>query len=67
MAILSEEGSARSLQSEPSSDAKTRVFDFILMKEVLHPHLPVGIPCYDFTLVTSPALGIPLLTVRVTT
>ena len=37
------------------------------MKEVIHPHLPVGIPCYDFTLVTSPALGIPLLTVRVTT
>ena len=67
MAILSEEGSGRSLQSELSSDAKTKVFDFILMKEVLHPHLPVGIPCYDFTLVTSPALGIPLLTVRVTT
>ena len=25
-------------------------------KEVIHPHLPVGIPCYDFTPVTSHSL-----------
>jgi len=30
------------------------------MKEVLHPHLPVGIPCYDFTLITTTAVGVPL-------
>ena len=36
-------------------------------KEVIQPHLPVRLPCYDFTPVTSPALGIPLLTVRVKT
>ena len=29
-------------------------------KEVIQPHLPVRLPCYDFTLVTSPAFGIPL-------
>ena len=61
MTILIQEGSHRPLQSEPSSDAKTEVFDFILMKEVLHPHLPVGIPCYDFTLITTTAVGVPLL------
>lgn len=35
-------------------------------KEVIQPHLPVRLPCYDFTLVTSPAFGIPLLAVKVT-
>ena len=37
------------------------------MKEVIQGHLPVALPCYDFTLVTSPALGAPLPKVRVTT
>ncbi|KAK8564751.1 hypothetical protein V6N12_058334 [Hibiscus sabdariffa] len=36
-------------------------------KEVIQPHLPVRLPCYDFTTVTSPAFGIPLLAVKVTT
>jgi len=41
------------------------LFAFILwvglpLKEVIQPHLPVRLPCYDFTLVTSPAFGIPL-------
>ncbi len=37
-------------------------------KEVIQPHLPVRLPCYDFTPVTSPAFGIPLPQgVRVTT
>ena len=35
-------------------------------KEVFQPHLPVRLPCYDFTPVISPALDAPLLTVRVT-
>ena len=34
-------------------------------KEVIQPHLPVRLPCYDFTLVTSRALVIPLLAVKV--
>ena len=29
-------------------------------KEVIHPHLPVGIPCYDLSPVTGPILGGPL-------
>ncbi|KAL8550744.1 hypothetical protein ACS0TY_009234 [Phlomoides rotata] len=36
-------------------------------KEVIQPHLPVRLPCYDFTSVTSPAFGIPPLAVKVTT
>ena len=27
----------------------------LLRKEVIHPHLPVGIPCYDLTPVIGPA------------
>lgn len=33
-------------------------------EEVIQPHLPVRLPCYDFTPVTSPAFGIPLLAVE---
>ncbi|KAF8091077.1 hypothetical protein N665_0454s0018, partial [Sinapis alba] len=33
-------------------------------KEVIQPHLPVRLPCYDFTPVTSPAFGTPLLAVK---
>ena len=33
-------------------------------KEVIHPHLPVGIPCYDFTPIIYPTLGSSLLAVR---
>ena len=32
-------------------------------KEVFQPHLPVRLPCYDFTPVTNPALGRCFLTV----
>ena len=28
----------------------------LLRKEVIHPHLPVRIPCYDFTPITNPTL-----------
>ena len=28
-----------------------------LRKEVIQPHLPIRLPCYDFTPVTSPAFG----------
>ncbi len=37
------------------------------MKEVIQGHLPVALPCYDFTPVTSPALGVLLQKVEVTT
>ena len=32
-------------------------------KEVIQPHLPIRLPCYDFTPVTNPALGRCSLTV----
>jgi hypothetical protein len=31
-----------------------------LKKEVIHAHLPVGVPCYDFTLVIIRTLGASL-------
>ena len=35
----------------------TQALTFILRKEVIHPHVLVGIPCYDFTPVISPAFS----------
>ena len=32
-------------------------------KEVIQPHLPIRLPCYDFTPVTNPAFGSSLLSV----
>ena len=34
-----------------------------LRKEVIQPHLPIRLPCYDFTPVTGPAFGSSLLPV----
>ena len=36
---------------------------FLLRKEVIHPHVPVGIPCYDLTPVIGPTFDGSLLTV----
>ena len=41
---------------------KTLTFLF-LRKEVIQPHLPIRLPCYDFTPVINPAFGSSLLTV----
>ncbi len=35
----------------------------ILRKEVIQPHLPIRLPCYDFTPVIEPAFDSSLLTV----
>ena len=35
-----------------------------LRKEVIQPHLPIRLPCYDFTPVIEPAFGSSLLSVR---
>ena len=37
---------------------------FFLRKEVIQPHLPIRLPCYDFTPVISPAFGGSFLSVR---
>ena len=36
---------------------------FFLRKEVIQPHLPIRLPCYDFTPVTGSTFGSSLLTV----
>ena len=38
---------------------------FLLRKEVIHPHVPVGIPCYDLTPVIDPAFDGSLLLAEV--
>ena len=38
------------------------LLDF-LRKEVIQPHLPIRLPCYDFTPVIRPAFGSSLLAV----
>ena len=37
---------------------------YILRKEVIQPHLPIRLPCYDFTPVANPTLGSVLPKVR---
>ena len=41
-----------------------RVNVFLLRKEVIHPHVLVGIPCYDLTPITSPTFDGSFLAVR---
>ena len=47
-------------QSRPGIE---KTFLYLPRKEVIQPHLPVRLPCYDFTPVTNPALGRCFLTV----
>ena len=37
---------------------------YFLRKEVIQPHLPIRLPCYDFTPVISPAFGSSFFAVR---
>ena len=39
------------------------VLVFLLRKEVIHPHVLVGMPCYDLTPIIGPTLDSSLLTV----
>ena len=45
-----------------NSTVNSSLLDF-LRKEVIQPHLPIRLPCYDFTPVIEPAFGSSLLTV----
>ena len=47
--------------------ARAKSLDAVSLKEVIQPHVPVRLPCYDFTPVTNPAVVIALLAVRLTT
>ena len=40
---------------------------FLHRKEVIQPHLPIRLPCYDFTPVANPTFGSVLLTVKLLT
>ena len=51
------------LLSIDNSTVKNSLLDF-LRKEVIQPHLPIRLPCYDFTPVIGPTFGSSLLTVR---
>ena len=39
----------------------------LLRKEVIQPHLPIRLPCYDFTPIIKPTFGRALLSVRLRT
>ena len=45
----------------------TSVLSVLLRKEVIQPHLPIRLPCYDFTLIIDPTFGSALLAVRLLT
>ena len=46
------------------SAAFATYFIQFLRKEVIQPHLPIRLPCYDFTPVIGPAFGSSFFTVR---
>ena len=46
-----------------NSTVKNSLLDF-LRKEVIQPHLPIRLPCYDFTPVINPTFDCVLLAVR---
>ena len=52
------------LRARSSTTKQQRnLYFFFPRKEVIQPHLPIRLPCYDFTPVTVPAFGssLPLL------
>ena len=51
------------LLSIDNSTVKNSLLDF-LRKEVIQPHLPIRLPCYDFTPVIGPAFGSSFFAVR---
>src|SRR5438067_585742 len=59
---------ARRWRHLPTTDKCERsILIAVSRKEVIQPHLPIRLPCYDFTPVTNPAVVIALLAVRLTT
>ena len=56
-----------SLSSKTADKCGRKKLSAISRKEVIQPHLPIRLPCYDFTPVTNPAVVIAPLAVRLTT
>ncbi len=46
---------------------KPWLLEVLLRKEVIQPHLPIRLPCYDFTPIIKPTFGRALLAVRLRT
>ena len=51
----------------PPESVSTPAKPFFLRKEVIQPHLPVRLPCYDFTPLTRRTFGTVPLAVRLAT
>jgi hypothetical protein len=49
--------------SGPIHRVLTDIGPVLLRKEVIQPHLPVRLPCYDFVPITDPTFGSSLLAV----
>ena len=47
----------RSWARPPPDKIEEQTKQYLLRKEVIQPHLPVQLPCYDFVPVTKPDLG----------
>ena len=54
----------RFFQKPLTNQQQSNPYFFFLRKEVIQPHLPIRLPCYDFTPVTTPALDGSLLAVK---
>ena len=52
-----------SISTREAEKGKAWMARRLLRKEVIQPHLPVRLPCYDFVPVASPTLGACLLAV----
>ena len=53
--------------SQPNPVLSNLIEVLHLRKEVIQPHLPIRLPCYDFTPITSFTFGGVLLAVRLPT
>ena len=58
---------ARATPCFPAAGCEPGCHPFLLRKEVIQPHLPVRLPCYDFTPLTRRTLGTAPLAVRLAT
>ena len=47
----------------PKYDTSVKTYPFLHRKEVIQPHLPIRLPCYDLTPITEPTFDSCLLAV----
>ena len=55
------------IRTPPHQTARTGGARILRRKEVIQPHLPIRLPCYDFTPVANPTFGSALLAVELLT